>query len=142
MSIPRRIISSALHSGSERLAPRPPDIVPWWYMVAPSKTLAPGKILRFDLADLPIVLFRGRHDRVVRALPAHCLHQGVDLANGTVIGDCIRCPLHHWEYGGRCYVTAERYGMIFIFRVFDKVSYGLVLNSTRPVNVFDVVQTP
>ncbi|HEX9450277.1 MAG TPA: LysM peptidoglycan-binding domain-containing protein [Burkholderiales bacterium] len=36
----------------------------------------------------------------------------------------------------------ERYGMIFIFRVFDKVSYGLVLNSTRPVNVLDVVQTP
>jgi len=39
-------------------------------------------------------------------------------------------------------LPAERYGMIFIFRVFDKVSYGLVLNSTRPVNVFDVVQTP
>jgi hypothetical protein len=83
-------------------------------MVAPSKTLAPGTVLRFDLGDLPIVLFRGRDDHVVRALPAHCLHQGVDLANGTVVGDCIRCPLHHWEYGGRCYVVAERYGMIFI----------------------------
>ncbi|MEO8157415.1 MAG: LysM peptidoglycan-binding domain-containing protein [Betaproteobacteria bacterium] len=39
-------------------------------------------------------------------------------------------------------LPAERYGMLFIFRVFDKVSYGLVLNSTRPVNVLDVVQTP
>ncbi len=36
----------------------------------------------------------------------------------------------------------ERYGVIFVFRVFEKVSYGLVLNSTRPVNVLDVVQTP
>ena len=36
----------------------------------------------------------------------------------------------------------ERYGMLFIFRVFEKVSYGLVLNSTRPVNLRDVVQTP
>ena len=36
----------------------------------------------------------------------------------------------------------ERYGMVFVFRVFDKVSYGLVMNSTRPVNVLDVVQTP
>ena len=36
----------------------------------------------------------------------------------------------------------ERYGMVFVFRVFEKVSYGLVLNSTRPVNVLDVVQTP
>src|SRR5258708_15871817 len=83
-------------------------------MVAPSKTLAPGKILRFDLGDIPIVLFRGRDDRAVHALPAHCLHQGVDLRNGTVIGDCIRCPLHHWEYGTRDFVVAERYGMIFI----------------------------
>ena len=39
-------------------------------------------------------------------------------------------------------LPAERYGMVFIFRVFDKVSYGLVLNSSRPVNVFDVVQAP
>jgi hypothetical protein len=39
-------------------------------------------------------------------------------------------------------LPAERYGMVFIFRVFEKVSYGLVLNSTRPVNVLDVVQTP
>lgn len=36
----------------------------------------------------------------------------------------------------------ERYGMIFVFRVFDKVSYALVMNSTRPVNVLDVVQAP
>jgi hypothetical protein len=39
-------------------------------------------------------------------------------------------------------LPAERYGMIFVFRVFEKVSYGLVLNSTRPVNVHDVVQNP
>ncbi|HKB83916.1 MAG TPA: LysM peptidoglycan-binding domain-containing protein [Burkholderiales bacterium] len=36
----------------------------------------------------------------------------------------------------------ERYGLVFVFRVFDKVSYGLVMASTRPVNVLDVVQTP
>ena len=39
-------------------------------------------------------------------------------------------------------LPAERYGMVFIFRVFEKVSYALVMNSTRPVNVLDVVQTP
>jgi hypothetical protein len=36
----------------------------------------------------------------------------------------------------------ERYGLIFVFRVFDKVSYALVMNSTQPVNVLDIVQTP
>ena len=36
----------------------------------------------------------------------------------------------------------ERYGLIFVFRVFEQVSYALVLNVSRPVNVDDVVQTP
>jgi hypothetical protein len=36
----------------------------------------------------------------------------------------------------------ERYGVILIFRVFDKVSYGLVMNTTRAVNLMDFVRTP
>jgi len=36
----------------------------------------------------------------------------------------------------------ERSGLVFVFRVFDRVSYGLVMNVTRPVNTLDVVQTP
>jgi len=36
----------------------------------------------------------------------------------------------------------ERYGLLFVFRVFDRVSYGLVMNVSRPVTERDVVQTP
>jgi hypothetical protein len=36
----------------------------------------------------------------------------------------------------------ERYGVVVVFRVFDKVSYALVMNTTRSVNVLDIVQTP
>lgn len=36
----------------------------------------------------------------------------------------------------------ERYGLMFVFRVFDSVSYALVMQSTRPVSPADVVQTP
>jgi hypothetical protein len=36
----------------------------------------------------------------------------------------------------------ERYGLIFVFRVFDRVSYALVLDVSRPVHINDVVQTP
>ena len=39
-------------------------------------------------------------------------------------------------------LTDERNGLLFVFRVFDKVSYALVMSSNRPLKVSDVVQTP
>lgn len=36
----------------------------------------------------------------------------------------------------------ERYGIVFVFRVFDRLSYALVLNTTRPVHILDTVKTP
>jgi hypothetical protein len=36
----------------------------------------------------------------------------------------------------------ERAGLAFVFRVFDRVSYALVMRVTRPVGPLDVVQTP
>ena len=96
-------------------------------MVCAGRELRRGAIRRFDFGDTPIVVFRG--DSGVQALPAHCLHQGVDLVHGRVAGDCLRCPLHHWEYSEVCvkipgagsrnlrprYRAAERFGMVFVF---------------------------
>lgn len=42
----------------------------------------------------------------------------------------------------RIKLPAERYGLVFVFRVFDKVSYALVMHTTRPVNLLDSVRTP
>lgn len=99
-------------------------------MLCASRALRRGAILRLDLGDEALVLFRGRETGVVHALPAHCAHQGVDLAHGSVVGDRLRCPLHHWEYSNRCervpgtfapprsvarYHAEERFGMIFVF---------------------------
>jgi len=36
----------------------------------------------------------------------------------------------------------ERAGLAFVFRVFDRVSYALVMHITRPVGPLDVVQAP
>ncbi len=36
----------------------------------------------------------------------------------------------------------ERAGLVFVFRVFERVSYALVMNITSPVRPLDVVQTP
>lgn len=51
------------------------------------------------------------------------------FGNGSSIPSTVKLP-------------DERNGLVFIFRVFDKVSYALVMSSTRSVKVGDVVQTP
>jgi hypothetical protein len=36
----------------------------------------------------------------------------------------------------------ERAGLVFVFRVFDRISYALIMHLTKPVRPLDVVQTP
>lgn len=36
----------------------------------------------------------------------------------------------------------ERNGLVFVFRVFEKMSYAMVMSSTRPIAIGDVVRTP
>jgi hypothetical protein len=39
-------------------------------------------------------------------------------------------------------LPSERYGVAMVFRVFDRVSYALVMNMSKPVNKLDLVQNP
>jgi hypothetical protein len=36
----------------------------------------------------------------------------------------------------------ERYGLVFVFRTFDRISYALVMDVSRPVVVTDIVRNP
>ena len=39
-------------------------------------------------------------------------------------------------------LPASRAGILMLFRVFEKMAYGLVLQASEPLRVGDVVQTP
>ena len=44
--------------------------------------------------------------------------------------------------GGSVTLPDTRAGNLMIFRTFDKVSYGLVMNATRPIRKLDIVRNP
>lgn len=104
-----------------------------WFLVCYSAEVRAGQAVARDFLGRPIVLFRGAAGSVA-ALDAHCSHMGAHLGRGSVAGDCLRCPLHHWEYDGQgvcrrvpgagqipqsarqtAYAVAERYGGVFVF---------------------------
>jgi len=104
-----------------------------WHMICASSSLQPGRIIGCSLPGEEIVVYRGNSGRIF-ALSAHCSHMGTHLANGLVMEDSVRCPLHHWRYDGtgrctkmgarsenpaqfrqRSFPVVERYGLVFVF---------------------------
>jgi aminopyrrolnitrin oxygenase len=66
-----------------------------WYLVARCAELSAGAILTRPLGAIEIVLYRGRDNGRAVAFAAHCAHAGCHLRHGTVVGDNLRCGLHH-----------------------------------------------
>ena len=85
----------------------------YWYPLAWSDELKPGKALGRRFAGQPIALIRGK-DGVVFALEDRCAHRQVPLHIGVVEGEQVKCHYHGWAYDrtGRCvdvpYLGKER----------------------------------
>lgn len=72
--------------------------------------------------------------------------QGVELGHvlalsrpGALVAEG---PRHGASSAAQLTLPNERYGLVFVFRVFDRVSYALVMNITKPVQPKDLVQNP
>jgi len=76
---------------------------------------------------------------------------GVGASNGIEVGHVLALYRNRGSVEYKDEETGDkesfdlpehRYGLVFVFRVFDRVSYGLVVDATAPVKVADSVRTP
>lgn len=103
-----------------------------WYFFCRERELHRGPVAK-KLLDQELVAFRGE-DGTVGVLNAQCVHMGASLGNGEVVGNTLRCPLHHWcfDTDGHCthipaaesipafarqasYPTEVRHGNVYFF---------------------------
>ena len=95
-----------------------------------AKVLAMYAGVNFGGPQSVITLNRGKADGLE---PGHVL--AADLA-GAEVGNRYKGDMTTYQ------LPDVRNGLLFVFRVFDRVSYALVMNATHPVVVGDTVRTP
>ena len=110
-----------------------------WYLVGPSASLRRGQARGVTLGGREVVVFRSETGQV-HALGAHCPHLGAHLKHGTVQGELLRCPLHHWSFdgGGRCRAAPGRSDVSELpgpraFPVEERFGGVLVFNGPTPL---------
>lgn len=106
-----------------------------WFAVGWSDELRKGEVKKVRQFGQSFTLFRGE-DGAAGVLDDICPHLGAHFSDGgTVEGNSVRCPYHHWCFDrhGECsripyakkipvkakvrsYSVVERYGMIFMYR--------------------------
>lgn len=66
-----------------------------WQKVAEKGEIQYGKGAEFDVNGKKIAIF---NKDVHYALDAFCVHQDGSIAEGTLEGNVVECPLHFWHY--------------------------------------------
>ena len=128
-------------SAGDRLIPAPPASIPLYVPHAPGFGLN-GRII--GLYDALATSVGGR-DSIIS------INRG--SRDGLEIGHVLAVYRNVIVYDQRDYLRSrdrspaiqlppERYGLVFIFRTFNSVSYALVMESSRPIQAGDIVQNP
>ncbi len=124
-----------------------------WYAILESNEVKAGRPIGVTRMGEQMVLWRDAQGRVSCAIDL-CPHRGVALSAGKVVGDCVECPFHGFQYdpSGRCAVvpangrnapapaalrlktfpTHEAHGFIWIW-------WGEARDTLPPVRYFDSI---
>ncbi|MBM3799237.1 MAG: aromatic ring-hydroxylating dioxygenase subunit alpha [Actinobacteria bacterium] len=106
-----------------------------WYAVEFGHVIG-SKPHQVRLFGQDLVLYRNTKGEIVCHSDI-CIHRGASLAGGKVVGDCVECPYHGWQFDtdGACvkipankagspipkkarvdnYPCVEKYGYVFVF---------------------------
>jgi len=137
-----QIVSSKKEiSAGDRLLPAPPPVIPQYVPHAPEAKVS-GRII--GLYDALTTSSGGRDSIIsINRGRRHGLEPGHVLAiyRNVVVYDQSDY-LKSRERSPTIQLPPERYGLAFIFRTFNSVSYALVMESTRPVQGGDLVLNP
>jgi phenylpropionate dioxygenase-like ring-hydroxylating dioxygenase large terminal subunit len=74
-----------------------------WYAILESNEIKKGKLIRVTRMSEKMVAWRNSRGEL-SVMSDKCPHRGAALSVGKLIGDCIQCPFHGFEYdaSGRC----------------------------------------
>ena len=119
----------------DRLLAAPRQDVPSYIPRAPGKMIKARVLAMYDGVNFGgpqsvIALNRGKADGLE---PGHVL--AADVAGAEISN---RYKGERTDYQ----LPDTRNGLLFVFRVFDRISYALVMNATQPIVVGDTVRTP
>ena len=135
-----RVLTSKLEiTAGDRLLPAPIQDVPSYLPRAPDKAIE-GRVLgipggmQFAGTNSVITLNLGKKDGIERG---HVL--ATELAGAKVEDRDGRAK---YESIASYQMPDSRNGLLFVFRVFDQVSYALVMSAGRAITVGDAVRTP
>ncbi len=118
----------------DRLVSAPEKSIPVFIPHAPKKAVsgeiiaASGGITEFG-QDAIVIINRGKRDGIDNGTVLALYRRGNDFDVKTSTEGGVKLP-------------PERYGLILVFRSFDKVAYALVTTITRPVHLHDLVKNP
>jgi hypothetical protein len=121
-----RILPIELNKVQTRFEPHPPSRLVKGHIISVVEGVS--QIGQWDV----VVLDRGNAD---------------GLESGHVLeirqaGHTTRDMVTPWATGETIELPAEKEGLLMIFRSFERVSFGLVLNAIRPIHLHDAVTNP
>ncbi|HET7268796.1 MAG TPA: LysM domain-containing protein [Oleiagrimonas sp.] len=115
---------------------------PYYYPHAPESVPADAKVIAFAHALYAV----GKRDVVALSVgSADGVDNGTTYAlfqPGEVVHDDVSGYALHSSLGEHVKLPAEFIGHVMVFRTFEHVSYGLVMDSIRPVKRGDVLRVP